>query len=181
MSGRSFQSQGMLVTKARPPLVLSMKTWNMISMSHSIIIFKKPCIARNHTACPEHQGMRTGQTLSCLVHQLKSLRITTQSMLLCWGTVIICSSEEYFFAGFLVFNTSIGLSVWSIECLIHSLSLPQLVEHYSYKPDGLLRVLTEPCPRPHGETGKKPANTNQTCLHWDNCAAHIISDNVEFR
>uniref|UniRef100_A0A3B4V6E0 Tyrosine-protein kinase SYK n=1 Tax=Seriola dumerili TaxID=41447 RepID=A0A3B4V6E0_SERDU len=33
-------------------------------------------------------------------------------------------------------------------------TLWQLVEHYSYKPDGLLRVLTEPCPRPDGETGK---------------------------
>ncbi|KAM4528058.1 tyrosine-protein kinase SYK isoform 1-T4 [Odontesthes bonariensis] len=32
-------------------------------------------------------------------------------------------------------------------------TLWQLVEHYSYKPDGLLRVLTEPCPRPGGETG----------------------------
>ncbi|XP_023253608.1 tyrosine-protein kinase SYK isoform X1 [Seriola lalandi dorsalis] len=32
-------------------------------------------------------------------------------------------------------------------------TLWQLVEHYSYKPDGLLRVLTEPCPRPDGETG----------------------------
>ncbi|KAM8827626.1 tyrosine-protein kinase SYK isoform 2-T4 [Spinachia spinachia] len=32
-------------------------------------------------------------------------------------------------------------------------ALWQLVEHYSYKPDGLLRVLTEPCPRPSGETG----------------------------
>nr|WIM36854.1 spleen associated tyrosine kinase [Ogcocephalus cubifrons] len=32
-------------------------------------------------------------------------------------------------------------------------TLLQLVEHYSYKPDGLLRVLTEPCPRPHGDTG----------------------------
>ncbi|XP_017163441.1 tyrosine-protein kinase SYK isoform X2 [Poecilia reticulata] len=31
-------------------------------------------------------------------------------------------------------------------------TLWQLVEHYSYKPDGLLRVLTEPCPRPDGET-----------------------------
>lgn len=31
-------------------------------------------------------------------------------------------------------------------------TLWQLVEHYSYKPDGLLRVLTEPCPRPEGET-----------------------------
>ncbi|KAM9306169.1 tyrosine-protein kinase SYK isoform 2-T3 [Pholidichthys leucotaenia] len=30
-------------------------------------------------------------------------------------------------------------------------TLWQLVEHYSYKPDGLLRVLTEPCPRPEGE------------------------------
>ncbi|KAI3361776.1 hypothetical protein L3Q82_001965 [Scortum barcoo] len=32
-------------------------------------------------------------------------------------------------------------------------TLWQLVEHYSYKPDGLLRVLTEPCPRPEGEIG----------------------------
>uniref|UniRef100_A0A3P8QXS3 Tyrosine-protein kinase SYK n=1 Tax=Astatotilapia calliptera TaxID=8154 RepID=A0A3P8QXS3_ASTCA len=30
-------------------------------------------------------------------------------------------------------------------------TLWQLVEHYSYKPDGLLRVLTEPCPRPDGD------------------------------
>ncbi|KAL0963184.1 hypothetical protein UPYG_G00350810 [Umbra pygmaea] len=29
-------------------------------------------------------------------------------------------------------------------------TLWQLVEHYSYKPDGLLRVLTEPCPQPEG-------------------------------
>uniref|UniRef100_A0A8C3GBG7 Tyrosine-protein kinase n=1 Tax=Cyclopterus lumpus TaxID=8103 RepID=A0A8C3GBG7_CYCLU len=33
-------------------------------------------------------------------------------------------------------------------------TLWQLVEHYSYKPDGLLRVLTEPCSRPDGETGR---------------------------
>uniref|UniRef100_A0A7N6C423 Tyrosine-protein kinase n=1 Tax=Anabas testudineus TaxID=64144 RepID=A0A7N6C423_ANATE len=32
-------------------------------------------------------------------------------------------------------------------------TLWQLVAHYSYKPDGLLRVLTEPCPRPDGEIG----------------------------
>uniref|UniRef100_UPI0037E902DD tyrosine-protein kinase SYK isoform X2 n=1 Tax=Semicossyphus pulcher TaxID=241346 RepID=UPI0037E902DD len=32
-------------------------------------------------------------------------------------------------------------------------TLWQLVEHYSYKPDGLLRVLTDPCPRPDGDTG----------------------------
>ncbi|XP_073334767.1 tyrosine-protein kinase SYK [Pagrus major] len=32
-------------------------------------------------------------------------------------------------------------------------TLWQLVEHYSYKPDGLLRVLTDPCPRPDGEIG----------------------------
>ncbi|XP_071773659.2 tyrosine-protein kinase SYK isoform X2 [Centroberyx gerrardi] len=32
-------------------------------------------------------------------------------------------------------------------------TLWQLVEHYSYKPDGLLRVLTEPCPRPDGDSG----------------------------
>uniref|UniRef100_A0A8C6KMS7 Tyrosine-protein kinase n=1 Tax=Nothobranchius furzeri TaxID=105023 RepID=A0A8C6KMS7_NOTFU len=33
-------------------------------------------------------------------------------------------------------------------------TLWQLVEHYSYKPDGLLRVLTDPCPRPDGDSGK---------------------------
>nr|XP_020474439.1 tyrosine-protein kinase SYK isoform X2 [Monopterus albus] len=33
-------------------------------------------------------------------------------------------------------------------------TLCQLVEHYSYKPDGLLRVLTEPCPRPDGDIGQ---------------------------
>ncbi|XP_029300345.1 tyrosine-protein kinase SYK isoform X2 [Cottoperca gobio] len=32
-------------------------------------------------------------------------------------------------------------------------TLWQLVEHYSYKPDGLLRVLTEPCARPDGDIG----------------------------
>ncbi|XP_042251708.1 tyrosine-protein kinase SYK isoform X1 [Thunnus maccoyii] len=32
-------------------------------------------------------------------------------------------------------------------------TLWQLVEHYSYKPDGLLRVLTEACPRPDGDIG----------------------------
>lgn len=30
-------------------------------------------------------------------------------------------------------------------------TLWQLVEHYSYKPDGLLRALTEPCPRPDAD------------------------------
>ncbi|XP_035524120.1 tyrosine-protein kinase SYK-like [Morone saxatilis] len=33
-------------------------------------------------------------------------------------------------------------------------TLWQLVEHYSYKPDGLLRVLTDPCPRPDGVIGQ---------------------------
>uniref|UniRef100_A0A673IEW7 Tyrosine-protein kinase n=1 Tax=Sinocyclocheilus rhinocerous TaxID=307959 RepID=A0A673IEW7_9TELE len=32
-------------------------------------------------------------------------------------------------------------------------TLWQLVEHYSYKPDGLLRVLTETCPRPSQDSG----------------------------
>uniref|UniRef100_A0A3Q2Z1X0 non-specific protein-tyrosine kinase n=1 Tax=Hippocampus comes TaxID=109280 RepID=A0A3Q2Z1X0_HIPCM len=32
-------------------------------------------------------------------------------------------------------------------------TLWQLVEHYSYKPDGLLQVLTETCPQPDGDTG----------------------------
>lgn len=30
----------------------------------------------------------------------------------------------------------------------------QLVEHYSYKPDGLLRVLTVPCQKIGGQTGE---------------------------
>uniref|UniRef100_A0A8C4I2N4 Tyrosine-protein kinase n=1 Tax=Dicentrarchus labrax TaxID=13489 RepID=A0A8C4I2N4_DICLA len=37
-------------------------------------------------------------------------------------------------------------------------TLWQLVEHYSYKPDGLLRVLTDPCPRPDGVIGKSQPN-----------------------
>ncbi|XP_018600406.1 tyrosine-protein kinase SYK isoform X2 [Scleropages formosus] len=36
-------------------------------------------------------------------------------------------------------------------------TLWQLVEHYSYKPDGLLRVLTEPCAQPEGEADRRPA------------------------
>ncbi|CAF96564.1 unnamed protein product [Tetraodon nigroviridis] len=36
-------------------------------------------------------------------------------------------------------------------------TLWQLVEHYSYKPDGLLHVLTEPCPRPDGDNGRTRA------------------------
>ncbi|XP_072570888.1 tyrosine-protein kinase SYK isoform X2 [Paramormyrops kingsleyae] len=35
-------------------------------------------------------------------------------------------------------------------------TLWQLVEHYSYKPDGLLRVLSEPCARANGEAGCPP-------------------------
>lgn len=34
------------------------------------------------------------------------------------------------------------------------LSFWQLVEHYSYKPDGLLRVLTIPCPKLGAENGE---------------------------
>uniref|UniRef100_A0A3Q3NKL1 Tyrosine-protein kinase n=1 Tax=Mastacembelus armatus TaxID=205130 RepID=A0A3Q3NKL1_9TELE len=37
-------------------------------------------------------------------------------------------------------------------------TLWQLVEHYSYKPDGLLRVLTHPCQRPDGEISKNAHN-----------------------
>ncbi|KAG2466778.1 KSYK kinase, partial [Polypterus senegalus] len=39
-------------------------------------------------------------------------------------------------------------------------TLWQLVEHYSYKPDGLLRVLTEACPRPDLEMGKSEERGN---------------------
>uniref|UniRef100_A0AAR2L036 Tyrosine-protein kinase n=1 Tax=Pygocentrus nattereri TaxID=42514 RepID=A0AAR2L036_PYGNA len=37
-------------------------------------------------------------------------------------------------------------------------TLWQLVEHYSYKPDGLLRVLTEACPHPDGSRPAIPLN-----------------------
>ncbi|KFP74528.1 Tyrosine-protein kinase SYK [Apaloderma vittatum] len=36
-------------------------------------------------------------------------------------------------------------------------TLWQLVEHYSYKPDGLLRILTIPCPQLGSENDEKPA------------------------
>uniref|UniRef100_A0A8C5NF80 Tyrosine-protein kinase n=1 Tax=Gouania willdenowi TaxID=441366 RepID=A0A8C5NF80_GOUWI len=42
-------------------------------------------------------------------------------------------------------------------------TLWQLVEHYSYKADGLLRVLTETCVRPEGETGKTAILLNEGC------------------
>uniref|UniRef100_A0A674P4Z0 Tyrosine-protein kinase n=1 Tax=Takifugu rubripes TaxID=31033 RepID=A0A674P4Z0_TAKRU len=38
-------------------------------------------------------------------------------------------------------------------------TLWQLVEHYSYKPDGLLHILTEPCPRHAGENDAMPMDT----------------------
>uniref|UniRef100_A0A8D3CA59 Tyrosine-protein kinase n=1 Tax=Scophthalmus maximus TaxID=52904 RepID=A0A8D3CA59_SCOMX len=43
-------------------------------------------------------------------------------------------------------------------------TLWQLVEHYSYKPDGLLRVLTEVCPRADGDTGKNHRSTDYGLL-----------------
>ncbi|XP_048876903.1 tyrosine-protein kinase SYK isoform X1 [Brienomyrus brachyistius] len=39
-------------------------------------------------------------------------------------------------------------------------TLWQLVEHYSYKPDGLLRVLSEPCAQANGEAGCPPVPQN---------------------
>ncbi|XP_026996907.1 tyrosine-protein kinase SYK isoform X6 [Tachysurus fulvidraco] len=42
-------------------------------------------------------------------------------------------------------------------------TLWQLVEHYSYKPDGLLRVLVDPCPRPEGPPAL-PGNHPDTAL-----------------
>ncbi|KAM9456596.1 tyrosine-protein kinase SYK isoform 3-T4 [Clarias gariepinus] len=45
-------------------------------------------------------------------------------------------------------------------------TLWQLVEHYSYKPDGLLRSLTEACPRPEGPPalpGNHPETTFKRC------------------
>ncbi|KAM8827623.1 tyrosine-protein kinase SYK isoform 1-T3 [Spinachia spinachia] len=59
-------------------------------------------------------------------------------------------------------------------------ALWQLVEHYSYKPDGLLRVLTEPCPRPSGETGMLgrpllPYDPSRVTSAFQNAADGIFS------
>uniref|UniRef100_A0A4W6DKT3 Tyrosine-protein kinase n=1 Tax=Lates calcarifer TaxID=8187 RepID=A0A4W6DKT3_LATCA len=53
-------------------------------------------------------------------------------------------------------------------------TLWQLVEHYSYKPDGLLRVLTEPCPRPDGEI-VHPVKKNTICSRE---SRHNTTDNL---
>lgn len=45
----------------------------------------------------------------------------------------------------------------------------QLVEHYSYKPDGLLRVLTEPSPRQDGHAGTMTLRTGQR--HRTSCSS----------
>nr|XP_043868880.1 tyrosine-protein kinase SYK isoform X1 [Solea senegalensis]XP_043868881.1 tyrosine-protein kinase SYK isoform X1 [Solea senegalensis] len=56
-------------------------------------------------------------------------------------------------------------------------TLWQLVEHYSYKPDGLLRVLTEPCPRPDGETGRPllPPDHPGLASAFHNAAGGLLS------
>lgn len=59
----------------------------------------------------------------------------------------------------------LGLGLVPQVVLISESLLPQLVEHYSYKPDGLLHVLTEPCPRPDGDYGNHPfKETAGVCL-----------------
>ncbi|KAK5851633.1 hypothetical protein PBY51_023173 [Eleginops maclovinus] len=59
-------------------------------------------------------------------------------------------------------------------------TLWQLVEHYSYKPDGLLRVLTEPCPRPDGDIGMigrppLPRDHPRSPFDFQNAASGILS------
>ncbi|KAE8284716.1 Tyrosine-protein kinase SYK [Larimichthys crocea] len=57
-------------------------------------------------------------------------------------------------------------------------TLWQLVEHYSYKPDGLLRVLTEPCQRPDGDIaiGRPPLPRDHPALGvLQNAADGILS------
>uniref|UniRef100_A0A673GKT5 Tyrosine-protein kinase n=1 Tax=Sinocyclocheilus rhinocerous TaxID=307959 RepID=A0A673GKT5_9TELE len=48
-------------------------------------------------------------------------------------------------------------------------TLWQLVEHYTYKPDGLLRVLTETCPRPshNSEVSTVPSRTKRKAMPMD--------------
>uniref|UniRef100_A0A669EPK6 Tyrosine-protein kinase n=1 Tax=Oreochromis niloticus TaxID=8128 RepID=A0A669EPK6_ORENI len=56
-------------------------------------------------------------------------------------------------------------------------TLWQLVEHYSYKPDGLLRVLTEPCPRPDGDIEKIIGKINIpgiTKVHYTHPVSSVI-------
>lgn len=77
--------------------------------------------------------------------------------------VINCSYSSFLLRGMLwrTFQSFLMCNIQSSPswCLIGELlSLSQLVEHYSYKPDGLLRVLTDPCPRPDGEIGKIEQN-----------------------
>lgn len=45
-------------------------------------------------------------------------------------------------------------------------TLWQLVEHYSYKPDGLLRVLTETCPRPSHHSEVRTSTTIIRNAHY---------------
>lgn len=47
------------------------------------------------------------------------------------------------------------ISLFPASDVYGSFLLPfQLVEHYSYKPDGLLRVLTVPCQKIGGQSGE---------------------------
>ncbi|XP_034458676.1 tyrosine-protein kinase SYK isoform X1 [Hippoglossus hippoglossus] len=56
-------------------------------------------------------------------------------------------------------------------------TLWQLVEHYSYKPDGLLRVLTEACPRPDADIGRPllPRDHPGLSTTLQNAAGGILS------
>ncbi|XP_019749986.1 tyrosine-protein kinase SYK isoform X3 [Hippocampus comes] len=56
-------------------------------------------------------------------------------------------------------------------------TLWQLVEHYSYKPDGLLQVLTETCPQPDGDTGQSllPQDTSGFASIFQNAAGGFLA------
>nr|XP_061800320.1 tyrosine-protein kinase SYK-like [Nerophis lumbriciformis] len=56
-------------------------------------------------------------------------------------------------------------------------TLWQLVEHYSYKPDGLLQVLTEVSPRPDEDTGQSllPQDTSGFSSKFQNAAGGILA------
>ncbi|XP_048876905.1 tyrosine-protein kinase SYK isoform X3 [Brienomyrus brachyistius] len=55
-------------------------------------------------------------------------------------------------------------------------TLWQLVEHYSYKPDGLLRVLSEPCAQANGEAGCPPVPQNHPLT--DKLHSSKTTDNI---
>uniref|UniRef100_A0A671NQE6 Tyrosine-protein kinase n=1 Tax=Sinocyclocheilus anshuiensis TaxID=1608454 RepID=A0A671NQE6_9TELE len=86
------------------------------------------------------QGSALEQAIISQRPQLEKLIATTAHEKMPWfhGKIDREDSEQR-----LLRSSHLSVSLWQ----------KKLVEHYSYKPDGLLRVLTETCPRPSQNTG----------------------------